>query len=237
MCDGQASGVGSAERLDRLRKSQMSWKSPAWREPADFPYSKKFRPAPVAVSGNLMVFYSFASSTDLSQDLLLLRFPSELRGIPEKRWSLNLYCNYIDAICVDDSQDLLCFFSSVSNFGFPSLPHYLMFSKPDVHVRTLSTGEIHPLTSAVGPIYSIGSEVGSVRLQTYDDLLMLMINGLEYYILVINWRTGGHVAKIVGFFQYQLRGELIYHIPAVLRIHPMRFPRQNQYHLIMRYRR
>ncbi|KAI0299468.1 hypothetical protein BC826DRAFT_1102609 [Russula brevipes] len=181
MCDGQSGGVSSAERLDRLRRSQMSWKRPTWREPVDFPYSKKIRPVPAAVSGNLMVFNNIASSSDL-RNLLLLRFPSELRGIPEQRWSLNLDCNYIDAIYVDDSQDLLCFFST-----------------PDVHVRTLSTGEIHPLTNAIGPIYSFGSGVGFVGLQTYDDLLMLMTNFPERHILVINWRTGGHVAKIPSF--------------------------------------
>ncbi|KAI0299474.1 hypothetical protein BC826DRAFT_33765 [Russula brevipes] len=178
MCDGQLSGVDSAERLERLRRSQMSWKSPTWREPLDFPYWKKIRPIPAAVSGNLMLFHSLASNFDRGV-LLLLRFPSELRGIPEQQWSLNLDCNIHD-ICVDDSQDLLCF-----------------FSRPNVHVRTLSAGEIHPLTHAVGPIYSFGSEVvGSVCLRICGDLIMLMVNALEHYILVINWRTGGHLAKI-----------------------------------------
>jgi hypothetical protein len=180
----------------------MSWKSPTWREPANFPYWKKIRSVPAAVSGNLMVFYSIAPSPSPGQDLLLLRFPSELRGIPEQQWSLNLDCDYIHAVCVDDSQDLLCFLSSVFNFEFPSLPaHHLVFSLPDVHVRSLSTGEIHPLTHAVGPIYSLPSEVpaGTFCLQIYDDLLMLVIDFLEHYILVFNWRTGGYVAKIVGF--------------------------------------
>ncbi|KAI0299471.1 hypothetical protein BC826DRAFT_1183925 [Russula brevipes] len=184
MCDGQSGGVGSAERLDRLRRSQTAWKSPTWREPVDFPYSKKIYPAPVAMSGNLMVFDDIAPSLSPGQDLLLLRFPSELRGIPEQQWSLHLDCDYIHAVCVDDSQDLLCF-----------------LSLPDVHVRSLSTGEIHPLTNAVGPIFSFGSEVpaGSFNLQIHEDLLMLVIDFLEHYILVFNWRTGGHVAKIPSF--------------------------------------
>ncbi|KAI0299472.1 hypothetical protein BC826DRAFT_966929 [Russula brevipes] len=183
MCDGQLSVVGSAERLDRLRRSQTAWKSLTWREPADFPYWKKIRSVPAAVSGNLMVFYNIASSPSPGQDLLLLRFPSELRGIPEQRWSLNLDCDYINAICVDNSQDLLCFLSI-----------------PDVHIRTLSTGEIHPLTHFVGPIYSFASEfVGSVCLQIHDDLLMLVIDLVEHYILVFNWRTGGYVARIPSY--------------------------------------
>jgi hypothetical protein len=199
MCDGQSSGgVGSAERLDRLRRSQTSWKSPTWREPTDFPYSKTIRSVPAAVSGNLMVFYFIESGAYGKQDLLLLRFPSELRGIPEQQWSLNLGCD-IHSICVDDSQDLLCFMSCVSNFECPALPaHHLVFSFPDVHVRTLSTGEIHPLTDAVGPIYSFASEfVVPVCRQIYDDLLMLVVP--ERHILVFNWKTGGQVAKIVSF--------------------------------------
>ncbi|KAI0299477.1 hypothetical protein BC826DRAFT_966933 [Russula brevipes] len=202
MCDGKSSGVGSAERLDRLRRSQMSWKSPTWHEPADFPYSKMIRSIPAAVSGNLMIFYCVPSGTYLKEglDLLLLRFPSELRGIPEQQWSLNLDCKYIHDICVDDSQDLLCFISSVSNFGFPSLPAHHAFSLPDVHVRTLSTGGIHPLSNAVGPIYSFAGEVVvPVCLQIYDDLLMLAVNSREDHTLVFNWRTGGHVARIPSF--------------------------------------
>jgi hypothetical protein len=179
----------------------MSWKSPTWREPADFPYSKTIRSVPAAVSGNLMVFYLIASGAYSMQDLLLLRFPSELRGIPEQQWSLNLGCD-IHPICVDDSQDLLCFMSSVSNFECPapSLPaHHLVFSFPDVHVRTLSTGEVHPqaLTNAVGPIYSFASE--GVLCTIYDDLLMLVVTNPERHILVFNWKTGGQVAKIVSF--------------------------------------
>jgi hypothetical protein len=199
MCDGQLSGVSSAERLDRLRRSQTLWKSPTWRESSDLLFSKEIRSVPAAVSGNLMVFYCIASDTYRRQELLLLRFPSELRGIPEQQWSLNLDCNHIHAVCVDDSQDLLCFLSSVSNFGFPSLPaHHLMFSFPDVHVRTLSTGGIHPLRHAVGPIYSFASDIVGSLCMIYDDLLMLVVNSPERHIRVFNWKTGGHVAKIVG---------------------------------------
>ncbi|KAI0291285.1 hypothetical protein BC826DRAFT_485770 [Russula brevipes] len=201
MCDGQLSGVSSAERLDRLRRSQTSWKSPTWHEPTDFPYWKKIRSFPAAVSGNVMVFYCIASDTYCKRDLLLLRFPSELRGIPEQQWSLNLGCNHISAVCVDDSQDLLCFLSSVSNFGFPSLSaHHLSFSFPDVHIRTLSTGGIHPLRHPVGPIYSFASDVIGSPCMIYDDLLMLVVSLPDPHILVFNWRIGGQVAKIVGFF-------------------------------------
>jgi len=64
----------------------------------------------------------------------------------------------------------------------------------------LISGEIHPLTNAVGPIYSFANgDVGPLCLQIYDDLLMLVIDLVEHYILVINWRTGGHVASIPSF--------------------------------------
>jgi hypothetical protein len=84
-----------------------------------------------------------------------------------------------------------------------------MFSIPDVHVRTLSTGEIHPLTNADGPIYSFAREF--VHLQIYDDLLMLVTNSLEHHVLVFNWKTGGQVAKIVGFLSMIVEGRI--HLP------------------------
>jgi hypothetical protein len=84
-----------------------------------------------------------------------------------------------------------------------------VFSIPDVHVRTLSTGETHPLTNAVGPVYSFASEfVVPVCLQIYDDLLMLAVNSFEHHTLVFNWRTGGHVAKIVSFLSISVEGRI-----------------------------
>lgn len=44
-------------------------------------------------------------------ELLMLRFPSDLRGIPEQLWYLDLDCDLLESICLDDTQDLLVFSS------------------------------------------------------------------------------------------------------------------------------
>ena len=44
-------------------------------------------------------------------ELLMLRFPSELRDVPEQLWYLDLNCDSLDSICLDDAQDLLVFSS------------------------------------------------------------------------------------------------------------------------------
>jgi len=84
---------------------------------------------------------------------------------------------------MDDSQDLLIFFS---------LP------PGAIHVRTLSTGGVHPLTTAVDPIYSCENvdQTGDFYLDVYNDLLAFVNNATDVYILVLNWKTGDLVAKI-----------------------------------------
>ncbi|KAH9962343.1 hypothetical protein BC827DRAFT_1197761 [Russula dissimulans] len=182
MCDGSSSHVGPAERLDRLRRSQTSWKSTSWYQPACFPYSEKISPFLMAQSGNLMMFHTFISENRIG-DLLLLRFPSELRGISEQQWYLDLSGDNIESVCIDDSQDLLIFFS---------LP------LGAIRVRTLSTGGVHPLTSAVDPIYSCGviDEPGDFSLNVYNEFVAFLSNAVDFYILVLNWKTGDLVAKI-----------------------------------------
>ena len=63
-------------------------------------------PCPVALSGNLAVFTGPEFN---SSEYVFLRFPFEARGIPERVWHLNLGCERINGIGLDDSQDLLVF--------------------------------------------------------------------------------------------------------------------------------
>jgi hypothetical protein len=86
--------------------AQDAWKSSAWSTVDGFPYSKGMSPYPVMTSGNLVVF---RSSTTRIGELLLLRFPSEARGIPSKLWHLDLSSHRVEALCADDSQDLIVF--------------------------------------------------------------------------------------------------------------------------------
>ncbi|KAF8268331.1 hypothetical protein EI94DRAFT_1727955 [Lactarius quietus] len=179
MCDGPLDTVGPAERLRKLEGSQAAWRSSVWSQPEEFPYSKKIFPIPVAQSGNLAVLtgQNFGSG-----EFLLLRFPSEARGIPEQLWYLDLHCEPIEVIAVDDSQDLLVF-SCISN--------------PHIHVRTLSSGFTHPLSSTLGLIDSgiDSAEYENFALCIHDDRLAFMTE-VGYRILVWDWKTGKQIAKI-----------------------------------------
>ena len=109
MCDGPPNSVGLVERLRKLECSREAWKSSVWSQPEDFPYSKNMSPSPLALSGNLGLF------TGPSGEFVFLRFPSEARGIPERVWHLDVDCERIDEMCLDDSQDLLIFLRLVAN--------------------------------------------------------------------------------------------------------------------------
>jgi hypothetical protein len=85
---------------------QTAWKTSAWTLVDDFPYSREMSPYPIMASGNLVVFRSTRSHMS---ELVLLRFPSKSRGIPERIWYPHLDYNDIDTSCADDSQDLLVY--------------------------------------------------------------------------------------------------------------------------------
>ena len=121
MCDGPPDAVGPAERLRKLEGSRVAWKSPVWSQPVGFPYSKKLSPFPFALSGNLAVLKGSWNGHPGRGEFVLLRFASEARGIPEQLWYLDLDCERIEAIDLDDSQDLLVFSWLVANVESLSL--------------------------------------------------------------------------------------------------------------------
>jgi hypothetical protein len=104
MCDGTPDGTVPAERLRRLRGIQSAWKGSTWSLVDHFPYSKGISPYPIMASGNLVAFRNSRRG-----ELVLLRFPSESRGIPERLWHLDLSTNRLEAAAADDSQDLLVY--------------------------------------------------------------------------------------------------------------------------------
>lgn len=118
MCDGPSDAVGSAERLSRLEGAQAAWKTSAWSQPEGFPYSRKIFPFPVALSGNLVVLSGLKFGSRRTSELLLLRFPSQTRDIPERLWYLDLDCEHIEAISLDESQDLLVFSGLVADVKY-----------------------------------------------------------------------------------------------------------------------
>ncbi|KAI9444159.1 hypothetical protein H4582DRAFT_1066702 [Lactarius indigo] len=180
MCNGPPDTVSPAERLRRLESSQAAWKSSSWSQPECFPYSKKIFPFPVALSGNLAVLKGPTFGNRHMGELLLLRFPSQARGIPEKLWYLDLDCQHIEAITLDESQDLLVF-----------------SSLPNIHIRTLSSGRIHPLSSTLGLINAGTNYVDyeDFSLRVHDDRLAFTTS-TGRNILVWNWETGKQIAKI-----------------------------------------
>jgi hypothetical protein len=180
MCDGPPDTASSAERLRRLECSQAAWKISLWSQPKGFPYSKKIFPFPVALSGNLVALKGPICGSRRTGELLLLKLPSEARGIPEQLWNLDLGYERIEAISLDDSQDLL------------------VFSRlPNIHVRTLSSGCVHPLSGTHGLIDSGINYVEheSFSLRIHDDRLAFM-SSVGRQILVWDWKTGKQIAKI-----------------------------------------
>ncbi|KAH9026282.1 hypothetical protein EDB83DRAFT_1929011 [Lactarius deliciosus] len=180
MCDGPPDTVSPAERLKRLEGSQAAWKGLAWSQPECFPYSKKIFPFPVALSGNLVVLKGPALGIRHTGELLLLRFPSEARGIPEKLWYLDLDCQHIEAIALDESQDLLVF-----------------SCLPNIHIRTLSSGRVHPSSSSLGLIDAGTNFVdyADFSLRVHDDRIAFTTS-TGRNVLVWNWKTGKQIAKI-----------------------------------------
>jgi hypothetical protein len=114
MCDGPPDAVGPAERLRKLEGSQVAWKSSAWSQPVGFSNPKKVYPYHLALSGNLAVFEGLVDGRrtygpGYRGEFLLLRFASEARGISEQLWYLDLDCEHIETMALDDSQDLIIF--------------------------------------------------------------------------------------------------------------------------------
>ena len=149
-------------------------------------------------SGNLV---AFRNCRNRRGELVLLRLPSESRGIPEQLWSLDVGTYLLEAACADDSQDLLVFTWYVASLVFS--PVYSLgrrgsfFSFGTVHIRTLSTGGVHPLTSTTGSIHS-KSIAGGFTLHIYEDFLLILGNNPGNNGLVWNWKTGEFVAKVVS---------------------------------------
>ncbi|KAI9444091.1 hypothetical protein H4582DRAFT_2071684 [Lactarius indigo] len=168
MCDGAPSAVGHAERLTRLQKAQAAWRSSSWSPVDHFPYSKEMSPFPVTASGNLVAFRSDRSRMG---ELLMLRFPSDLRGIPEQLWYLDLDCD-----------------RSLHPVGTSFLVHItstFAHSPPE---------ESTPLTSTSGTIRS-HSDYEAFDLHIHGDLLSFV--GASH-ILVWNWKTGDRLAEIAS---------------------------------------
>ena len=208
MCDGPPGAVGSAERLRKLEGSRAAWKSSAWSQPVGFPNPEKVYPYRLALSGNLVVFDGPGDGRSLQGyggKFLLLRFPSEARGISEQLWYLDLDCERIETKALDDSQDLIIFSWLVANVESRSLTRLMGFSSlPHIHVRTLSSGCIHPLSSTFGLIDSgtNSTEYEKFSLCIHDDRLAFMasVPGRQSHVLVWDWKTGNQVANIASFF-------------------------------------
>ena len=137
MCDGLSNTLSKAEKLELLTAHAAAWRNldSALPETADLVVGWS---APMAVSGNVMVFSKKVSrpAQDHRHDerergdeaeqvglrppmgrhmvLLVLRVPSALRRVEVAHWMLSLPANARE-VCIDASQDLLIYVSYVTS--------------------------------------------------------------------------------------------------------------------------
>jgi len=117
MCDGTPNSLSTAEKLGLLTAHAAAWRSLNSVQPEKASMLVGWS-APIAVSGNVMIFSKDKSQATLAyegevrpeprQDLLVLRVPSALRRVEAAHWVLDLPARPSE-LCVDESQDLLIY--------------------------------------------------------------------------------------------------------------------------------
>jgi hypothetical protein len=134
MCDGSSNTLNKAEKLASLTAHATAWRNLDSARPEGAGMLVGWS-APMAVSGNLIVFSKevsrpvrararahghedddaeaevglrLPSTTERSLDLLVLRVPSALRRVEAAHWVLSLPTN-VSEVCIDASQDLLIY--------------------------------------------------------------------------------------------------------------------------------
>jgi hypothetical protein len=133
MCDGSSNTLNKAEKLASLTAHATAWRNLDSARPEGAGMLVGWS-APMAVSGNLIVFSKevsrpvrararahgheddaeeevglrLPSTMQRSLDLLVLRVPSALRRVEAAHWVLSLPAN-VSEVCIDASQDLLIY--------------------------------------------------------------------------------------------------------------------------------
>ena len=106
MADGPPGGLITSERLELLRSYETSWKNIQWSEHHTFSYPEG-PPSRWKLYGNVWAHCIARNAIDFVQ------FPSRLRGIPMRQWTLTFDFDVRD-FNMDPSQDLLVIIESIN---------------------------------------------------------------------------------------------------------------------------
>jgi hypothetical protein len=117
MCDGTLNSLTAAEKLGLLTAHATRWRSLDSIQPEKASMLVGWS-APIAVSGNVMVFSKDNSQAALAYggevrpeprlNIFVLGIPSALRRVEATHWVLDLPAGASE-LCVDVSQDLLIY--------------------------------------------------------------------------------------------------------------------------------
>ncbi|EKM61136.1 uncharacterized protein PHACADRAFT_247528 [Phanerochaete carnosa HHB-10118-sp] len=157
-----------------LRDHQSAWRDLNWT-------SEKIIPM---MQGGLWELYGgVLAQSSMPRDVLhFTRLPSQIKGIEEKQWEVQLPVPIRD-FAMDPSQDLLIAIGTPNDNGLYR-----------VHVLELSSGQKHPNTTSSGVIdHSAGGMDFSFAIQIAGLFIgvMFISHGVhENQLLIWNWKTG-----------------------------------------------
>jgi hypothetical protein len=215
MCDGTQNSLSTAEKLRLLTAYAAAWRSLDSVQPEKASMLVGWG-APIAASGNVMVFSKHKSQAALAyegevrleprQDLLVLRVPSALRRVKAAHWVLDLPASASE-LCVDELQDLLIYVLYVICLSFSfwegdALFHFGclgVIRDCKFYVRALSTGAVHPLVEHAG-VFTLWKN-GSRRCDVSDLAVCgdyIAAGTRVYFISAWNWKTGELVSEQVS---------------------------------------
>ena len=100
MVDGPPGNLTTSERFELLRRYETSWKNLEWSEHHTFPF---YHERVSEFCGNV---WGYASGSDTNNTIDFVQFPSRLRGIPLRQWTLR-FDFVVRNFGMDPSQDLL----------------------------------------------------------------------------------------------------------------------------------
>jgi hypothetical protein len=108
MQDDHRSSLGKIQRLNMLAEHETAWHTLSWSSNTSMDTLHGWG-EPVSVSGNIIAFRDAYPKPDASsEELLLLRAPSELRNVQMKSWVVQLPHDTQD-VCISSAQDLLVY--------------------------------------------------------------------------------------------------------------------------------
>ncbi|KAI0082257.1 hypothetical protein K474DRAFT_1703260 [Panus rudis PR-1116 ss-1] len=181
--DGPPSSLGASDRLNLLHQREEAWDRLAYKTMKDVEMHR----------GEVWELYGGVLAQGQGQrSLHFYRLPSEIRGIEEEHWKLDLEFAIRD-FGMDPTQDLLVVIER------PALPNTSYYP---VHLLSLRTGKPHPLAPKPAILsHTPRFQTLNFTIQTCSHHVAVLYhsqvdNGGE--LLVWNWKTGDVVMAISG---------------------------------------